>query len=360
MVVTGAIPERRIATEINGFPAAEEYARAVGLELSQLNPLVFSAHPMVVKIGGADFVRSIQKVNPDGSLTFFCAIDEGIVINVAKGVDLVDNLNTLFGDIEQRIGPPRLVIGCDCILRTAGTHTERLDRPGLGHSAPASCGRLQHLWRAVPRHARQPDLHRHRHRRQEGRGMNDPNDIRCDLDDAAGLLGEIRRRDRIITALMNQVQRNLNNPDNDFSLLQTTFVLEEEVKRRTEELERALDALAKAKEELQKSHSELEDRVAERTAELSQQLHFLQQLIEAIPGPVFYKDAQLRYLGCNSAFAAFIGQPASELIGKTSYEIAPSRELADEYLAADRNFSKIRARRSTTARSVTPTARCAR
>jgi hypothetical protein len=117
MVVTGAIPERRIATEINGFPAAQEYARAIGLKLSQLNPLVFSAHPMVVKIGGADFVRSIQKVNPDGSLTFFCAIDEGIVINVARGIDLVDNLNTLFGDIKRRIGPPRLVIGCDCILR---------------------------------------------------------------------------------------------------------------------------------------------------------------------------------------------------------------------------------------------------
>ena len=117
MVVSGAIPERRIATEINGFPAAEEYARTIGVHLSQLNPLVFSANPIVVKIGGADFVRSIQKVNPDGSLTFFCAIDEGIVFNIAKGVDLVDNLNTLFDDIEQRIGPPRVVIGCDCILR---------------------------------------------------------------------------------------------------------------------------------------------------------------------------------------------------------------------------------------------------
>ncbi len=117
MVVTGAIPERRIATEINGFPAAQEYARAVGLRLDQLNPLVFSAHPMVVKVGGADFVRSIQKVNSDGSMTFFCAIDEGIVFNIARGVDLVENLNTLFNDIEQRIGPPRLVIGCDCILR---------------------------------------------------------------------------------------------------------------------------------------------------------------------------------------------------------------------------------------------------
>jgi hypothetical protein len=117
LVLTGALPDQRIATEINGFPAAEEYARSIGLELSQLNPLVFSAHPMVVKIGGADFVRAIQKVNPDGSMTFFCAIDEGIVFNVAKGVDLVENLNAMFDDIERRIGPPRLVIGCDCILR---------------------------------------------------------------------------------------------------------------------------------------------------------------------------------------------------------------------------------------------------
>ena len=117
LVVSGAVPERRIVTEINGLPAAEEYARSIGVKASQLDPLVFSANPMVVKIGGADFVRSIQKVNPDGSLTFFCAIDEGIVFNVASGVDLVQNLRSLFDDIAQRVGPPHVVIGFDCILR---------------------------------------------------------------------------------------------------------------------------------------------------------------------------------------------------------------------------------------------------
>jgi PAS domain S-box-containing protein len=165
--------------------------------------------------------------------------------------------------------------------------------------------------------------------------MIDDIDIRCDLNDKAGLLAEIRRRDKIIHALMNQVQRNLNNPNNDFSLLQTTFMLEEEVKQRTQELESALDALAGAKEALEKTNSELEERVAERTAELSQQLHFVQQLIEAIPGPVFYKDAQARYLGCNSAFEAFIGLPACELIGKTPNEVFPP-ESAEGYLGADR------------------------
>ena len=88
---------------------------------------------------------------------------------------------------------------------------------------------------------------------------------------------------------------------------------------------------------LQRAYAEVEQRIAERTAELSQQLHFQQQLIEAIPGPVFYKDAEARYLGCNSAFEAFIGRPAAEFIGKRPHDIAP-KELADKYLATDREL----------------------
>ena len=86
---------------------------------------------------------------------------------------------------------------------------------------------------------------------------------------------------------------------------------------------------------LQSAHDELEARVAERTAALSQQLHFMQQLIEAIPGPVYYKDTRSHYLGCNSAYEAFMGKSASEIIGKTPRDIAPA-ELVDTYLAADR------------------------
>jgi diguanylate cyclase (GGDEF)-like protein/PAS domain S-box-containing protein len=86
---------------------------------------------------------------------------------------------------------------------------------------------------------------------------------------------------------------------------------------------------------LQAANAEMESRVHARTTELSQQLHFQQQLIEAIPSPVYYKDAQSRYLGCNSAFESAIGLKTSEVIGKTSHDIAPSA-LADKYVAADR------------------------
>lgn len=117
MVVTGADPQRRIVTEINAEPAGQEYARMVGLEGVALTPMVFASHPVVVRVGGEYHVRSIQKVNEDESLSFFCAIDEGIVLTVAEGVDIVENLRALMNRLEAEVGPPDLVLSCDCILR---------------------------------------------------------------------------------------------------------------------------------------------------------------------------------------------------------------------------------------------------
>lgn len=117
LVVTAADPSRRIVYEINGRPAAEEYARLVGVEVDDLTALSFAAAPVVVMIDGTDYVRSIQKVNADGSLSFYCAIEEGIVLRVAYGVDLVDNLEQSFAHIRDKIGSPQLVLGCDCVLR---------------------------------------------------------------------------------------------------------------------------------------------------------------------------------------------------------------------------------------------------
>jgi len=117
MVVTEADSEHRIVKEINGLPAADEYARILGIDPDELDPARFAAFPVVVMIDGTNYVRSIQKANADGSLTFFCAIENGLVLRVAKGVDLLENLQQAFGEIEAEIGPPQLVIGCDCILR---------------------------------------------------------------------------------------------------------------------------------------------------------------------------------------------------------------------------------------------------
>jgi len=117
MVVTGADPLKRIVFEINAEPAAEEYARMIGVDIRQLTPMIFANYPVVVRVGDVPYVRSIQKVNDDGSLTFYCAIDEGIVLTVATGLDIELDLERLFASIREDIGEPEIIIGCDCILR---------------------------------------------------------------------------------------------------------------------------------------------------------------------------------------------------------------------------------------------------
>jgi hypothetical protein len=126
LVVTEADANNRIVKEINGLPAAEEYARLLGISVDDLNPTRFATSPVVVVIEGADYVRSIQKVNPDKSLTFYCAIEEGLVLRVAHGVNLVENLQHTFDQIRAEIGSPQLVLGCDCILRNVEIKKDQL------------------------------------------------------------------------------------------------------------------------------------------------------------------------------------------------------------------------------------------
>ncbi len=116
-VITEADGPTRTVYEINGGPAAEEYARAVGLEISELTPQVFAAHPVMLRIGGEYFVRSIKKAYPDGSLTFFCAIDNGLVLTIGRGRGLVEHLGTELAAIRDRVPGLQLILGCDCLFR---------------------------------------------------------------------------------------------------------------------------------------------------------------------------------------------------------------------------------------------------
>jgi len=78
------------------------------------------------------------------------------------------------------------------------------------------------------------------------------------------------------------------------------------------------------------------DITARKQAEdaLAQQSQFLQSLIETIPTPVFYKDAEGRYLGCNQSFLVFHGLTKEEMVGNTVDCIA-NQELAKKYRQKD-------------------------
>lgn len=74
--------------------------------------------------------------------------------------------------------------------------------------------------------------------------------------------------------------------------------------------------------------------------ELQRQSLFLQALMDAMPFAVYYKDADLRYLGCNPAMEQLAGVQGKAIVGKTAHDIWP-RELADEYELADRELVAV-------------------
>lgn len=137
LVVTAAERDNRRVFELNAEPAAQEYANLIGVPVEKLTPEVFALNPLAVKIGEVFYVRSIQKVNSDLSLTFYCAVENGIVLTRMQRGDMLKNLTTQLERIEEKVGSPQLIIGCDCFLR-------RLEIEHLGISAQASKLLRQH------------------------------------------------------------------------------------------------------------------------------------------------------------------------------------------------------------------------
>lgn len=117
MVITEADAASRIVTEINGSPAAQEYAEILGMNIDNLSPQVFAAHPVMLQIGNEWYVRSISKVNIDGTLSFACAIDEGLPLTVAEGVGFVETLKSKVEEIKKEFSRIYLTLGCECAFR---------------------------------------------------------------------------------------------------------------------------------------------------------------------------------------------------------------------------------------------------
>jgi PAS domain S-box-containing protein len=106
--------------------------------------------------------------------------------------------------------------------------------------------------------------------------------------------------------------------------------------------------------QLQEYRDHLENLVAERTQKLDSvnrlltdeikklkiaedniqnQLSFLNILLDTIPNPIYIRDSDRVYTGCNKAFEEFHGLKREEIIGKKTYDLIPPEvaRVADEW-----------------------------
>ncbi|MBU3030929.1 FIST N-terminal domain-containing protein [Paracoccus marinaquae] len=125
-VVTAALPEKRRILELNAEPAAEEYARIIGIPRDRLTPTDFAQHPLLLRMGKRHHVRAISAMTEDGGLSLMSAIDTGTVLTLGRADDLTRGFAEALESLPR---PPLMVLGFDCILRRLA-----LEREGLTHA----------------------------------------------------------------------------------------------------------------------------------------------------------------------------------------------------------------------------------
>lgn len=70
----------------------------------------------------------MQTANPDGSLTFYGAVDRGIVLSVGEPVDRLARMRAFFEKVQAEIGAVDHILGFDCVLNRIDAETRQITR----------------------------------------------------------------------------------------------------------------------------------------------------------------------------------------------------------------------------------------
>ena len=112
--------------------------------------------------------------------------------------------------------------------------------------------------------------------------------------------------------------------------------MEKALQRAHDELERRVEKrtaeLAKANEELQKEIAERKQ--AEKALQRTKKE--LETIVDSVPALISYKDTNNRYIHINKTYAEAINLPRDHIEGKSAFDIASRRELAEKYWQDDK------------------------
>jgi hypothetical protein len=108
----------RTVFEINGVPAVDAYVKAIGKEVNDA-PNYFPVHPTgVIMPDGEIFVRTPQKFNEDGSITFFCNVKKGIPLSLLEATDIVADTRVALEEKKKEFKSVAGIINFHCLFRT--------------------------------------------------------------------------------------------------------------------------------------------------------------------------------------------------------------------------------------------------
>jgi hypothetical protein len=139
--VTKADAQKRIVYEMDGRPAAEAYAKAIGVPTKQLANH-WSLHPLGRKFNHDFYNASPFDIKPSGAIEFYCQVYEGAILEVLEPRDAVQEMQKTISQFTDRFGELYGVTACNCILRKLQFQQEHLFQSMNEHlkQLPNLCG----------------------------------------------------------------------------------------------------------------------------------------------------------------------------------------------------------------------------
>ncbi|CEG57241.1 sensor domain-containing diguanylate cyclase [Legionella fallonii] len=129
-------------------------------------------------------------------------------------------------------------------------------------------------------------------------------------DNEQVLREEIKRLNKIIKALIDRAEQDMNAPNSDFGVFQTTIMLEDKVRLRTKELEEALHKNAKITRALQQASILIE--------ESEQRLH---DITSALGEGLLVMDKEGSIMFINAAACKILLLNEDEVLGTNAHEL---------------------------------------
>ncbi len=115
--ITKSDLKQRIIYEFNGRPAADEYARALQLPVSQLDRNVFMSYPIGIRTGQEYWLRSPWEVIEDGALRVLRHIPENTRVTLMKPGPIIEQMENEIQKFQQSLGGISALIVFNSILR---------------------------------------------------------------------------------------------------------------------------------------------------------------------------------------------------------------------------------------------------
>jgi PAS domain S-box-containing protein len=182
--------------------------------------------------------------------------------------------------------------------------------------------------------------------------MSDLSNLKARLGRYPAILGSMFAAAMLVALILsNRLQRVISNPILHLAHVARSVALEKNYsvraqKQSGDELGQLIDGFNEMLAQIQTrdaalsaAHDTLENRVEERTEELRQSQALYHSLVEHLPMLVYRKEQTGRFVFVNAQFCQFHGKTADQILGKTVFDVARNRDLAEQDTQEDQDIS---------------------